>query len=273
VKTLITRTITGVFFVIAIIGSVIWNPFAFGILFLGFMILGLIEFYRLPHSTGLRPQIFTGVLSSASLYILSMLTANQIIPVWSLVFVLPLFPIFLLIALFRKNDQPLLSALYSIAGVVYVAIPFSLLNFFMNPSLSGKGHHYQLLLGFFFLVWINDIFAYLSGMVFGKHKLFERISPKKTIEGSIGGLLFSVVLAWLMSQFFTEIGSLNWMAMAVIIVIFGIFGDLSESMIKRQFEVKDSGTLLPGHGGILDRFDAMFFSAPAVFCYLLILYL
>ncbi len=272
-KTLITRTITGFVFVLAIVGSVIWEPLAFGLIFLAILILGLIEFYRLPVSKGLKPQIYTGIFTGSALFILSILTVNGIVPLWSLLFVLPLFPVFLIVALFRKENDPLLSALYSIAGIIYIAFPLSLLNFFLDPDLSGMPHHPQILLGFFFLVWINDIFAYLSGMLMGRHKLFERISPKKTIEGSIGGFIFSLAFAYIISIFFTDLGAINWMIMAGIIVIFGIFGDLSESMMKRHFEVKDSGTFLPGHGGILDRFDAMFFSAPAVYCFLISIYL
>jgi phosphatidate cytidylyltransferase len=107
-------------------------------------------------------------------------------------------------------------------------------------------------------------------MAFGKHKLFERISPKKTWEGSIGGLIFGMVMSWVLSIYFNDLSLLQWLSIGLITIVFGTFGDLAESMIKRSMNVKDSGKLLPGHGGLLDRFDAALLAAPAVFIYLVI---
>ena len=129
-----------------------------------------------------------------------------------------------------------------------------------------------LLIVLFCLIWINDIFAYLTGMAIGRHKLFERISPKKTIEGSLGGLVMTGVFGFLANHFWLHLFD-KWemIGLVVVVVVFGSLGDLCESMMKRQAGVKDSGNVIPGHGGILDRFDATFLAVPAVYCYLTII--
>ena len=128
------------------------------------------------------------------------------------------------------------------------------------------------LLGFFLLIWANDSGAYIVGSLVGKNKLFERISPKKTWEGFLGGGFFALMFAWLISYFVTEISLIDWLVVALITFVFGTFGDLIESLLKRMVKVKDSGNILPGHGGILDRFDSMIIAAPMVFIYLVLVF-
>ena len=122
--------------------------------------------------------------------------------------------------------------------------------------------------GFFILLWANDTFAYLTGIIFGKHRLFERISPKKSWEGFFGGLVGTVVLSFLVAKLFPVLPFYHWMAVAALIVVFGVYGDLIESLLKRNLKIKDSGHFLPGHGGILDRFDSVLLAAPMVYFYL-----
>ena len=129
---------------------------------------------------------------------------------------------------------------------------------------------FQIIIGFFILLWSSDTGAYLAGRFFGKHKLFERISPKKTWEGSIGGGVLSLIAAYVISLFFHNIELKDWMILAIITVVGGGLGDLVESMHKRNLNVKDSGNLLPGHGGILDRFDGLFIAVPFIYAYLII---
>ena len=267
-KNLITRTITGIVFVAAIIGSVLWHPFAFAFLFLIITIIGVLEFYRLVASPNIHPQKITGILVASAVFILSALSASSIIPVWSLFVLIPLLSVFFITELYRRKPDPVNNLVYSLFAIIYIAIPFSLLNFFFNPSLETHGSHPFLLVGYFALVWINDIFAYLTGILVGKHKLFERISPKKTWEGTAGGLVFTVLIALLFSRFLPELRVSNWIIIAILVIISGTFGDLCESMMKRKFNIKDTGTILPGHGGILDRFDALFLSAPVILFYL-----
>jgi phosphatidate cytidylyltransferase len=182
-----------------------------------------------------------------------------------LLLLLPLVSIIFIAELYRFKKSPFENIAMTLVGVLYIAMPFGLLNFFY---LSGHNYAFILLLGYFVILWINDTFAYLFGTAFGKHRLFERISPKKSWEGSIGGALISIIAAWLIASFTNSLPLIHWIVIAIIIVICGTLGDLVESMLKRSLNCKDSGTLLPGHGGILDRFDAVLISAPIIFVYI-----
>lgn len=271
VNNLITRTLTGVIFVSAIIGTTIWHPLAFGILFYLVMLMGLIELFKMAGNDALSVQKGLVITVASVMYILLLLISNHTLPFkWLVLIPLLLLPFFIL-ELFRKKEEPVRNISFSILSIIYVTLPLASLNFFFNPDLQGTDTRYYILLGYFLLLWAHDIFAYLTGLAIGKHKLFERISPKKTWEGSLGGVIFSLLMAWGLSLFIHDLAMLEWMGMALIIAVFGTLGDLSESMLKRKYDVKDSGTILPGHGGILDRFDATMFSAPAVLFYLVIL--
>ncbi|MCB0380058.1 MAG: CDP-archaeol synthase, partial [Flavobacteriales bacterium] len=161
---------------------------------------------------------------------------------------------------------------YTIMPIFYVVLPFILLyhlGYYNNHQFTNE-FSYPIIWGYFFILWSNDTGAYLSGRFFGKHKLFERISPKKTWEGSIGGAVLSVVVAYVCSMYFEQLSVTDWIVVALITVVFGSLGDLVESMLKRSLNIKDSGNILPGHGGILDRFDGLFISIPFVYAYLIL---
>lgn len=147
---------------------------------------------------------------------------------------------------------------------------YIVLSFFFLAYLPFKNNYYQpnLVIFIILLIWTNDSFAYLVGKNFGKHKLFERISPKKTIEGFVGGFIFSVLASLIIARFSTNFTLLNWITISIIVSVFGTLGDLIESKFKRQANVKDSGTIMPGHGGLLDRLDSLFFLAPFVYLYI-----
>lgn len=151
-----------------------------------------------------------------------------------------------------------------------MALPITLLYelSFINDNQFGGEYNYQIVLGFFFLLWANDTGAYLVGRKLGRTKLFERISPKKTWEGSIGGGLMGLGIGYMNALLFPDLSLINWLVVALIVLIFGSLGDLVESMFKRSLNIKDSGKLLPGHGGLLDRFDGIFIAAPIVYTYL-----
>jgi phosphatidate cytidylyltransferase len=172
--------------------------------------------------------------------------------------------------LYKRSATPFQNIAYTYLGIIYLAIPFSLLILMIN---FGKGNFgvFTFPVFYFFMIWANDTFAYLVGSAIGKHRLFERISPKKSWEGAIGGLFFTFVLAFILSQFYSFLSVPQWLELAAIIVVFGNFGDLAESMFKRSIDCKDSGKFFPGHGGILDRFDSVLLSAPFVFIYLQII--
>lgn len=152
--------------------------------------------------------------------------------------------------------------------LLFIVLPASLMVMLQQGVFPANASGPFVLLTIILIIWINDIFAYLTGISFGRHKLFSRISPKKTWEGSIGGLLASMLAAWILGSYTTWIPTEHSILLALIIVVTGSLGDLIESMLKRQSGIKDSGKILPGHGGVLDRFDATFFSVPFVFIYL-----
>ena len=133
--------------------------------------------------------------------------------------------------------------------------------------MDSRSYHYAFLLALFVFIWVNDSFAYLTGSLFGKHRMFERISPKKSWEGFIGGAAFTIAASVIFANYFTQLPLWGWIGFAILMIIFGTLGDLVESLFKRTLNVKDSGNILPGHGGILDRIDSVIFSIPALFIY------
>lgn len=270
-KNLGTRIFTGVIFICLLIGGILFNQYTFLIVFSIITSLALYEFYGLLSKAGKTPlnkilNTIGGLCLFISAYFFFSSTSH------SLILLVP-YAIYLLILfvseLYAKHPNPILSLAYAVLGQMYIAIPLSLLNFlaFGYKGLTGSYHH-ALLLALFIFIWVNDSFAYLTGSLFGKHRLFERVSPKKSWEGFIGGALFSIVAAIIYAQFYTELPLWAWIGFAVIMISAGTLGDLIESLMKRTLDVKDSGDLLPGHGGILDRIDSVIFSIPAQFVYL-----
>ena len=271
-KNLIIRTITGAFFVTFVIGSVIWNKWAFAALFLIFSLLGLWEFFKIfKKNLQIGIQKYFGLLFGAFLFVSISLSAFNIMEVKFLLINVPLLFIVFIIELFLKNKNPINNISIILTGIFYVVLPLSLLMFFFNPSFVVGVEKTAFLLGFFILVWSNDTFAYLCGSIIGKHKLFERVSPKKTWEGSIGGAVFTVLIGFLLSKYFVDIDVIDWIFISIIIVFTATIGDLTESMLKRSLKIKDAGNIFPGHGGVLDRFDSVFIAAPFVLLYLILL--
>ena len=169
--------------------------------------------------------------------------------------------------LYTQSEKPFVNIAFVILGMVYIGVPFSLLEFI---AFNGEHFYADIVLGLLLLSWANDTGAYLSGSRWGKTPLFQRISPKKTWEGSIGGALITFVIAAILAYFFKDLTLTNWLILAAIIIVFGTLGDLVESMLKRSQHLKDSGTIMPGHGGLLDRFDGFIFMLPYVAAYLLL---
>lgn len=189
-----------------------------------------------------------------------------------------LLPIFLILffgvflrELYSNKPNPFNNIAHTIMPSMYVGLPFGLLllaNQFVVMNAFAFDQNYVLILGFYFMLWSNDTGAYLSGKAFGKHKLFERISPNKTWEGSVGGALLAMIVAGVNWYFFGGLELWMWLVIGLIIAIIGSMGDLVESLFKRSMNVKDSGKIMPGHGGILDRFDGLLISAPFVYAFL-----
>ncbi|MFP4288804.1 MAG: phosphatidate cytidylyltransferase [Bacteroidales bacterium] len=267
----VVRTFTGVVVVILIIASVVFHPIVFAVFFMILVTLGLSEFYSLIEKTGIKINKFSGTLLGLSIFITNAAVAlNWFSPKILLVNFFFVFLIYVMV-LYRKHPDPFTTIAFTFLGVIYVAIPLSLISYIPNPTFEPGTYQYSLVLGFFIFNWVNDSGAYLVGSKFGKHKLFERISPRKTWEGLAGGILFTLLSAWVLSLFFLDLTLIQWIGMAVIVNFFSTYGDLLESVLKRSINKKDSGSLLPGHGGILDRFDGVLVSAPFVFVYLIVI--
>ena len=267
----IKRTITGALFVILIVSSIILSQYLFSLLFLTITILCLNEFYSLTKSEKIIPLKLTGIIHGSLLFISFALASLDIIDVKFLYLNMPLLLLVFVFEMFRRSKNHLNNISHTITGIVYIALPFALLNLYFIPGFVNGDPKYVLLLGFFVLIWIHDVSAYIIGSAIGRNKLFEKISPKKTWEGCVGGLLITLTGGFFLPEMIGELNRREWILMALIIVVSGTFGDLVESMIKRERNVKDSGKLLPGHGGVLDRFDAVLFASPAVFIYLLLI--
>lgn len=275
---MLQRSITGAVFVIVLISAILLGQFTFTGIFFIVALTGLKEFYTLAEKTNHQPQrtmgLILGVLLyiSISCYFIASLRSIALIP---LAIILPgIFAVFIA-ELYRKKENPFGNIAFTLLGIAYVVLPFGVLNCiaFHTLRISNAPFHEMiyrphLILGVFIILWSNDTGAYLSGKTFGKHKLFERISPGKTWEGTIGGGLISLSTAYVLSFLFNELTAISWLAVSLIIIIFGNFGDLVESLFKRSINTKDSGVLLPGHGGILDRFDSLILSSPFLFLYL-----
>lgn len=266
-KNIVTRTITGIVFITIILGSICLSIYTFMAVFLLVSILGMVEFYKLAESDTAKPQSLNGIVFGSILFISIALYAHNILDgKWITINLLLAFVVFI-IEMYRKKDHPFTNIAYTLLGVFYIALPLALLNFFYSPFQFRGEFNTHILIAFFIITWLVDTAAYLAGMAFGRHRLFERISPKKSWEGSVGGFLMGIITAWIMSLVFKDLLFYQWAIIATIITVTGGFGDLVESMLKRSVHTKDTGSILPGHGGILDRFDCVFFSAPFVYIY------
>jgi len=169
----------------------------------------------------------------------------------------------------NRDSEKSISTLF--IGFFYISLPMAMTNLLVFPPVYDHYYTNRIFLGLHTLNWINDTGAYVSGMLFGKHRLFARISPRKSWEGFAGGTVFTITAAFFMSRLMGILEQTDWIVLAVIVCIFGVYGDLAESLIKRNARIKDSGDLIPGHGGVLDRFDSMLFVVPAAVVYLFIL--
>lgn len=262
---LLKRTLTGAVYVASVLAAICFNPIISSIYFGIIGLVALSEFYNVAKNKYQISNSLLAYLTAISLYTTVALYSFNIdfkIPLLiSVVLVIANF----IAALYQKSEEPFTSIAFLICGLIYIILPISTTNLIIQYNSEFQP---LLLLSVFILAWCNDTFAYLTGVKFGKHRLFERHSPKKSWEGFVGGFLFTIIAGVVISKFSNIFAIWHWVAISIIVSTIGTLGDLVESMFKRQMGVKDSGKILPGHGGILDRFDILFIVLPIVWVYL-----
>lgn len=288
-KTFATRTITATIFVAVLLSCICSNYITFTGLFFVVSIWGLYEFYQLSEKLGAKPYKLFGYIAGISLFCYSIIANSNLALYISTENIFPFIIVFVfsvfIVALFDSNQNTILNITHTISGLVYTIIPFMIL---VNISCIDKaytfnnhtGNWYQdiapynfhYVLGVILLIWVSDVGAYLVGSFFGKHKLYERISPGKTWEGTIGTTIITIGCAFVIAMWYPELALKHWIIISILVCVFGTIGDLVESMFKRQAGVKDSGSIMPGHGGILDRFDSLLFVSPFIYAYLTLIH-
>jgi len=259
------RLIAGVIGGAGIIGAVYWNQYSFFFLFFGITLLSMKEFYTLLLTDDKNPNVWAGIVIGMSMFVLTFLIQIDYLNYKAFMFVSPIVCLLFIRELYINKKKPFNNVAFTVLGLLYVAIPFCMI---IIAAFSRGAYSYQIVLGCLFLLWASDSGAYFAGRTLGKTKLFERISPKKTWEGSIGGALLSLSVAFVLSHYYPILKLQDWIILSSIIVVVGSYGDLVESSFKRSLKLKDSGSLIPGHGGFLDRFDGLLLAAPFIAVYL-----
>jgi len=275
-KNLIQRVFTAIIGAVILLGCVFYNVqthvFIFGLI----CFFCLYEFFSMQETLEQKigeqtnsvhnkfGLIFKSILL-LSVYVLGSLVAINQQPLELLWWLVPGYFSVLCLALFTGNDHAFLRLGSFSAAILYIVLPLVLIN-----RLCVINGTFEPLMTFVVLaaVWAHDVFAYFVGKTIGKHPLFKRISPKKTLEGSFGGFVGICLIVLILRRFTSDLTLGNWIVFCVIVLIFGTFGDLFESKLKRNAGIKDSGTILPGHGGFLDRFDAFLFVVPAILVFI-----
>lgn len=292
------RAISGFVLLGIVLVAILWAKWSLVLLLAAIIVGGQREFYRMASKAGYAPQRYLGIAAGLILLVIAfwlMLTMDESPLInWDrnirgdyllIIFGLFLFitislPLMFIYELFRKSPTPIANVGTTLMGFIYVAMPMSML-LFIPLMLTPDVWRAKIVLFYIFIIWANDSFAYLFGITLGKHRLFERISPKKSWEGFVGGLLGAALMGFIAAKDIisdmeccgmadiNETGIMvKWIGMALIAAVAGVFGDLVESLFKRSIDIKDSGRIMPGHGGWLDRFDALLLSIPFSFIYL-----
>ena len=274
------RALTGSVYILLLLTSILYSTESFFVLFAVFLLLTVNEFSSLIHFNkivaifvALGIYLFFFELNANYFKVLSN-EVSQYIMLTTLALTL-MVSIKGILFLYDKNESEISTLSKFLFLIGYAILPFV---FITKIPFGEKGYNPKIIISIFILIWTNDTFAYIVGKSIGKTKLLERVSPKKTIEGFIGGIVFAVITSYLISRYyFDPVASyfkksvFIWITIALIVGIFGTIGDLIESKFKRIAGVKDSGSIMPGHGGILDRLDSVIFVAPIIYLFYQIL--
>lgn len=261
----LTRSITAIIFAAASIAAIYFEGYIH-VYFLFFTSISLIEYFKMLGNKKRKSinqlYILFGIISYVTLALVQQSKISA-----SFIYLPILFYVMVnIIELYLKDNHPFENIAIVLTSFIYVVLPFSL--YTQLGYLESTVYNFEIPMGLLFLIWANDSGAYLFGITLGKNRLFERISPKKSWEGFFGGLIVAMLTAYILSSYFTSIERMHWLVISIIVVIVGTYGDLIESMLKRSKDIKDSGSFMPGHGGALDRFDALLLAAPMVYLYL-----
>lgn len=291
-KNIYLRIITGTIFVAALVASIGFSPITFYLMFSVVLILTMKEFYSLTDGTKAEPQKEMGIFLGWYLFTVIFLTQGLkcgfggsescvklvellkgaehklfagIIAIWIAIFIYEIY---------RKKATPFKNIAYTLLGVAYISLPYALTNLLVFPPhtvIESVSYYPNLLIAVFIIIWVNDSGAFLVGVSIGRRRLFERISPKKSWEGAIGGVTFSVIAGCFLHKYFIDIKLVHMLAIALVTSVSAIYGDLVESVFKRTLGIKDSGNFFPGHGGLLDRFDSVLIAVPVVLLYIIMI--
>ena len=271
-KKLLVRIATGAAFAITLLASILFGKISFGALFLLVTLLSVNEFCSLAKKhKGTTFSTWLAMLGGGYLFIATFMLFHgvKINPLTVYSPYIAVVAYIFIRQLFDTEGKPLDNYAYFTLSQVYVAVPFALLNILATGGAeAGNTYSWLLPITIFFFIWCNDTGAFFVGCSIGRHKMFERISPKKTWEGFIGGAAVAIIAGAVMAHFFDIMNLWQWMGLAAVVVAAGTLGDLVESSMKREMQIKDSSNLLPGHGGMLDRFDSTLLAIPCVLIYL-----
>ena len=273
------RSISGAVYVILLITAILFSTESFFILFGIFLLIAVYEFCNLIQIRIVFPLVFATLFYTIVTLLCfykqeteSFLSADLTVNTNQLYIVLLVIALVVsvkcILFLFYDKIQKISNSSKYLYLLGYAILPFI---FITKIPFGIKGYNPKIIVGIFILIWANDTFAFIVGKSIGKHKLFERVSPKKTIEGFIGGIVFAVMASYLISNYYIGGAQNIWVVIALIVGVFGTIGDLIESKFKRIAGVKDSGTIMPGHGGVLDRLDSIIFVAPIIYLFYQIL--
>lgn len=261
------RAISGIVYIVLLIFSITYSTESFFILFGAFLLIAVYEFCELVHINKVLPIVLALLMYGSVTYLQSQGTSLSKNFDYTLLFATLLISFRCIFFLFDDKQYKIEKIWKYLFLLGYIILPFIIIT---KIPFGLKGYNHKIIIGIFILIWTNDTFAYIVGKSIGKHKLYEKISPKKTIEGFIGGIVFAMIASYLIATYYIggkETAQFIWLGFAVIVGIFGTIGDLIESKFKRIANVKDSGAIMPGHGGVLDRLDSVIFVAPFIFLF------